>query len=95
MKEQLEQLTAQMYSTGILYDEAVREFKKRFLMNVLVANRGNQFQACKELGMHRNTLNRIIAELKLDARQIRRDTRKPPQRSIDVRRNITANIGIA
>ena len=28
MKDQLEALVAQMYSSGILYSEAVREFKK-------------------------------------------------------------------
>ena len=71
MKDQLEALVAQMYSSGILYSEAVREFKKRFIMNVLQQNRGNQCKAARELGMHRNTLSRTIAELKLDVRQLR------------------------
>ncbi len=37
MKDQLESLVAQMYSSGILYSEGIREFKKRFIMNVLRA----------------------------------------------------------
>lgn len=78
VKDQLEALVAQMHSTGILYSEAVREFKKRFIMNVLAQNRGNQCKAARELGMHRNTLSRTIAELKLDVRQFR-DGRRPPR----------------
>ncbi|HKR97797.1 MAG TPA: helix-turn-helix domain-containing protein, partial [Candidatus Angelobacter sp.] len=77
MKDQLEALVAQMYSSGILYSEAVREFKKRFIMNVLQQNRGNQCKAARELGMHRNTLSRTIAELKLDVRQLRDGGRRP------------------
>ena len=77
MKDQLEALVAQMHSTGILYSEAVREFKKRFIMNVLEQNKGNQCKAARELGMHRNTLSRTIAELKLDVRQFREGGRRP------------------
>jgi DNA-binding NtrC family response regulator len=77
VKDQLEALVAQMYSSGILYSEAVREFKKRFIMNVLQENRGNQCKAARELGMHRNTLSRTIAELKLDVRQLRDGGRRP------------------
>jgi Fis family transcriptional regulator len=77
VKDQLEALVAQMYSSGILYTEAVREFKKRFLMNVLQQNKGNQCRAARELGMHRNTLSRTIAELKLDVRQFRDGGRRP------------------
>src|SRR5689334_23259838 len=76
VKDQLEALVAQMHGSGILYSEAVREFKKRFIMNVLQQNRGNQCKAARELGMHRNTLSRTIAELKLDVRQLR-DGRRP------------------
>lgn len=77
MKDQLEALVAQMHNSGILYSEAVREFKKRFLINVLQQNRGNQCKAARELGMHRNTLSRTLAELKLDVRQFRDGGRRP------------------
>ena len=79
MKDQLEALVAQMYSSGILYSEAVREFKKRFIMNVLQQNKGNQCKAARELGMHRNTLSRTIAELKVDIRSLRDGARRPPR----------------
>lgn len=79
MKDQLENLVAQMHRSGILYDEAVREFKKRFILTVLHENHGNQCKAARELGMHRNTLSRTIAELKLDIRAVRDGTRRPPR----------------
>ena len=78
MKDQLEALVTQMYKTGILYSEAVREFKKRFIMNVLEQNKGNQCKAAEELGMHRNTLSRTLAELDMDTAQIRNGMRRPP-----------------
>lgn len=78
MKEQLEALTNEMHGTGILYTEAVREFKKRFILTVLATNKGNQCKAARELRMHRNTLSRTIAELKLDVKEMR-TTRKPVQ----------------
>ena len=79
MKDQLEALVNQMYKSGILYSEAVREFKKRFLLAVLNENQGNQSKAARELGMHRNTLSRTISELKLDIRAVRDNSRRPPR----------------
>ena len=73
MKDQLETLVHQMFDSGILYSEAVREFKKRFLLTVLQENQGNQCRAARQLGMHRNTLSRTISELKLDIRAVRKD----------------------
>ncbi|HVH88270.1 MAG TPA: helix-turn-helix domain-containing protein [Terriglobales bacterium] len=79
MKNQLEALVAQMHESGILYSEAVREFKKRFIMNVLDRNHGNQSKAARELGMHRNTLSRTISELDLDMSELRNGVRRPPR----------------
>ena len=79
MKDQLEALVTQMYKSGILYSEAVREFKKRFIVTVLEENRGNQCKAARELGMHRNTLSRTMQELKIDVRQLREGTKRPPR----------------
>ncbi len=79
MKDQLEALILQMYNSGILYSEAVREFKKRFILTVLQENNGNQCKAARQLGMHRNTLSRTITELKLDVRALRSGGRRPPR----------------
>ena len=81
MKSQLEVLISQMYDSGILYAEAVREFKKTFIAHVLDQHRGNQCKAARQLGMHRNTLSRTLDELGLDVKEIRRNgaERRPPR----------------
>ena len=78
MRDQLEALILQMYKSNILYAEAVREFKKRFILTVLEENQGNQCRAARQLGMHRNTLSRTLAELKIDVRPLR-DRKRPPR----------------
>jgi Fis family transcriptional regulator, factor for inversion stimulation protein len=79
VKDQLEALVTQMYKSNILYSEAVREFRKRFILTVLEENRGNQCRAARALGMHRNTLSRTISELKIDVRQLRDGVKRPPR----------------
>jgi len=80
VKRELDNLVTQMHAGGITYDEAVREFKRRFILEVLSSHRGNQCKAASELGVHRNTLSRILAELKIDPAQVRTGLRRPPQR---------------
>ena len=72
MKDQLEGLITQMIERGILFDEAVGEFEKRFIKRVLDRSNGNQSKAAEALGMHRNTLSRKMGEYKLDHRGGRR-----------------------
>ncbi|HEX3985739.1 MAG TPA: helix-turn-helix domain-containing protein [Acidobacteriaceae bacterium] len=79
MKRELDNLVTQMHAGGITYDEAVREFKRRFVLEVLSCHRGNQCKAAKELGVHRNTLSRILAELDIDPGQVRSGLRRPPR----------------
>ena len=79
MKRELETLVQQMHTAGLSYTDAVREFKKRFLLEVLSRHRGNQCKAAEELGMHRNTLSRTLTELEMDSVQIRKGMRRPPQ----------------
>ena len=78
MKRELDNLVYQMHSAGIPYADAVREFKKRYITEVLARHRGNQCKAAEELGMHRNTLSRTLAELDMDTAQIRNGMRRPP-----------------
>ena len=42
--------------------------RKRFIRRALERARGNQSRAAKELGIHRNTLSRMVDEYKLDHR---------------------------
>lgn len=66
-----------MHSAGITYADAVRQFKKRYILEVLAHHKGNQCKAATELGMHRNTLSRTLAELEMDSVQIRKGMRRP------------------
>lgn len=78
MKRELDGLVTQMHSGGITYNDAVRQFKRRYILEVLSHHKGNQCKAAEELGMHRNTLSRTLAELEMDSAQIRNGMRRPP-----------------
>ena len=66
MRDQLESLVGQMVERGILFDEAIGEFEKKFIKRVLDRTNGNQSRAARVLGIHRNTLSRKIGIYKLD-----------------------------
>ena len=72
MRDQLESLIGQMIDRGIRFEEATREFEKRFIRRVLEAHEGNQSKSAKILGIHRNTLSRKMIELDLNHRPKRR-----------------------
>ena len=62
MKAELESLVDQMITRGILFDEAVKEFEKRFIQKVVNRHHNNLSKAADELGIHRNTLSKRIVE---------------------------------
>lgn len=66
MKKQLEALVSEMVERGILFDQARDEFEKKFIQTALSKTKGNQTRAAQVLGIHRNTLNRKIQQLKLN-----------------------------
>ena len=67
MRDLLERLVGEMVDKGICYDDAQREFEKRFIARVLQVHEGNLGNAAKTLGIHRNTLTRKPQELKIKA----------------------------
>ena len=79
MRRELDSLVTQMHSSGVRYEEAVHEFKKQYLREVLIAHRGNQCKAAEELGMHRNTLSRTMADLGLSLAEVRAGLKRPPR----------------
>ena len=68
-------LVRQMVDGHIFYHEAVREFKKIFVLTVLRDNDQNQTKTARILGMHRNTLTRTLIELGI------KGERRPPQKA--------------
>ena len=65
LKEQLERLVTDMVTKGVRYEDAHREFEKKFIAYVLSQSEGNLGKAADLLGMHRNTLSRKISEYHL------------------------------
>ncbi len=66
MKEKLESLVTEMIDRRIYLEEALNEFEKRFIQSALTKTGGNQTKAARVLGIHRNTLNRKVAQHKLN-----------------------------
>ncbi len=67
VKDQLEGLVSQMVERGILFDEAVGEFEKRFIKRVLDRSHGNQSRAAEVLGIDASTLHRKLSRFELVA----------------------------
>jgi Fis family transcriptional regulator len=65
LKEQLDRLVDELVTKGVRYEDAQREFEKKFIAHVLSRSDGNLGKAADELGMHRNTLSRKITEYRL------------------------------
>ena len=65
LKEQLERLVDEMVTRGVCFEDARREFEKKFISHVLSKSDGNLCQAADVLGIHRNTLSRKMAEYRL------------------------------
>lgn len=65
MSHDLERLVGEMVDGGIRFDEAAREFERRFLELALRRVDGSLTRCAALTGLHRNTLARKIAEHKL------------------------------
>ena len=65
ISERLEKLVEDMVDKGVHFEDAVREFEKRFIMRVLSRWDGSLTKTAGALGIHRNTLSRKIGEYKI------------------------------
>lgn len=68
LKERLEILCTEMVERGILYSEAMDQFDRCFIAEVMRRNDGNLIRSAACLGMHRNTLSKKVRELRLRRR---------------------------
>ena len=57
-----------MVEKGVHYEDAIREFDRRFIATVVEKSDGNLCKAADALGVHRNTLSRKLKDLKIKAR---------------------------
>jgi DNA-binding NtrC family response regulator len=68
ISDRLERLVEEMVERSVQFDDAVREFEKRFIARVLNRCDGSLTKTACTLGMHRNTLTRKMGEYKLKRR---------------------------
>ena len=68
ISERLQKLVDEMVDSGVLFDDAVREFEKRFITGVLKCHDGSLTKTADALGMHRNTLTRKMGAYKIRRR---------------------------
>jgi len=68
ISDRLEKLVEEMVDKGVHFEDAVREFEKRFIARVLGGCSGSLTKTADTLGIHRNTLSRKIAEHKIRRR---------------------------
>ncbi len=65
LREQLEHLVDEMITKGVRFEDAQREFEKKFIAQMLTKADGNLCKAADLLGIHRNTLSRKLTEYRL------------------------------
>jgi DNA-binding NtrC family response regulator len=68
ISERLERLVEEMVDRSVQFEDAVREFEKRFITRVLKQCDGSLTKTADTLGMHRNTLTRKMGEYKIKRR---------------------------
>ncbi len=68
ISDRLEKLIEEMVDRGVHFDDAVREFEKRFIARVLGNHDGSLTKTAGSLGMHRNTLTRKMGEYRIKRR---------------------------
>ena len=66
--DRLERLVEEMVDKGVRFEDAVREFEKRFIVRVLGKEDGSLTRTADVLGIHRNTLTRKMGEYKIRRR---------------------------
>ena len=65
ISERLEKLVEEMVDKGVRFEDAVREFEKRFIGRVLGRCDGSLTKTADALGIHRNTLTRKMGVYKI------------------------------
>jgi Fis family transcriptional regulator, factor for inversion stimulation protein len=61
LKERLELICREMIDRGILFPEAMGQFEKIFIAEIVHRNKGNILRSAEQLGMHRNTLAKRLS----------------------------------
>ena len=85
MKERFDGLVERLLEGGLFLPQAIEILEKSMIQGALQGNHGNQCAAAKQLGIHRNTLQRKMVTYAVDGARPR-PRRKPPVRAGDARK---------
>ena len=70
ISERLEKVVEEMVDKGVQFEDAIREFERRFIVRVLGSCEGSLTKTADTLGIHRNTLTRKMGEYKIRRRAV-------------------------
>jgi DNA-binding NtrC family response regulator len=70
ISERLEKLVEEMVARDVRFEDAVREFEKRFISRVLGHCDGSVTKTADTLGIHRNTLTRKLHAYRIKRRSV-------------------------
>ncbi len=76
----IDELAVSLLDGSFFLEEAVELLEKGMITGALLRTEGNQSEASKILGIHRNTLQRKMEEYKIDGRR-KKAVRKPMARA--------------
>ena len=68
LKDRLEALAVEMIERGIKFSEAMGQFERCFISEVLLRCNGNLQRASEKLEIHRNTLAKRVSLYKIRSR---------------------------
>ena len=77
MKSRLEALATEMVERGILFEDAVAEFEKHFILTVLKRTNGNLSKTAEVLRIHRNTLSKRVEKYYQNGHMVGARHRRP------------------
>jgi len=77
MKSRLEALVTEMVERGILFEDAVAEFEKHFILSVLKRTNGNLSKTAEVLRIHRKTLSKRVEKYFQNGRMAGARHRRP------------------
>jgi DNA-binding NtrC family response regulator len=59
----MNELVTELHAARVPYDEAVSAFRKGFVLQALSLRNGHRSNTAGDLGVHRNTMTRMLGEL--------------------------------
>jgi DNA-binding NtrC family response regulator len=80
MKNEFEGLAERLLGGNVPLDDAIEVLERSMIGGALARHNGNQSAASKQLGIHRNTLQRKMVEYGISGGRTRARSRKPVSR---------------